>query len=215
MLTQSHTLIDPSASAISSCAGMPAYTFTVATKTLLTVDEYLSLPETKPASEFADGQLVQKPMPSLKHGMLANEIGALLRESLRPRRRGVVAVEVRFLDRPSARAYIPDVSVLLSDRVPEAALAGGAVELPPDLAIEILSPDDRAGDVLEKIAFYRSIGVSLVWIIDPDQETLTACRRDGTVSVHRAAEVIDARPVLEGFQLDLATLFAATRPERR
>ena len=67
----------------------------MSTKTRLTVDEFLALPETEPVSELIDGEVVQKVSPNLRHGVLAVEIGALLRAHLLPTRAGVVAVEVR------------------------------------------------------------------------------------------------------------------------
>lgn len=185
----------------------------MSTKTKLTVDEFLSLPETEPPSELIDGEVVQKVSPNLKHGVLALEVGALLREHVRPRRAGVVGVEVRHLARGIERIYLPDVHVTLTGRVPSEAWRGGPIEVPPDLAIEILSPDDRASLTLDRIDFYFRVGVRLVWIVDPERGTVGAYRPGQAGTVHRPPEVIDASPVLPDFRLDLATLFAVIQPE--
>jgi Uma2 family endonuclease len=62
--------------------------------------------------------------------------------------------------------------------------------------------------VLEKVDFYLRAGVKLVWIVDPELETLTAYSPGAPHSVHRAPEVINAAPALPEFRLDLAALFA-------
>jgi Uma2 family endonuclease len=67
--------------------------------------------------------------------------------------------------------------------------------------------------VLERIEFYLRVGVRLVWIVDPDRETVTVCRPAEAASVHRAPELLDAQPVLRDFRLDLGELFSVLHPE--
>lgn len=78
----------------------------------------------------------------------------------------------------------------------------------PDLAIEILSPDDRPGRVADKLAFYLRTGVPLTWIIDPGERTLTAYRPGEPPVLHTVTDVVRGEPVLPNFTLDLGNLFA-------
>jgi Uma2 family endonuclease len=88
----------------------------------------------------------------------------------------------------------------------------GPIEIPPDLAIEILSPDDSTGRVLDKVDFYLRTGVQLVWLVDPELETVTVYRPGEQPSTERAPAALDATPVLRGFTLDLDAFFATLHP---
>jgi Uma2 family endonuclease len=175
------------------------------TATSLTLDDFLALPEEKPYREYLRGEVIEKPMPNYTHGLLALEVGSLLRNYLKASREGRVAIEVRHAARDEEWVYLPDVSVRLGKGVQRR----GALESPPDIAIEVLSPDDRAGYVMERVALYGRIGTSLVWVIDPDRETITSFRPGEAGIVHRRGDVLDARPVLREFGLDVAELFDA------
>jgi Uma2 family endonuclease len=181
----------------------------VTTATRLTLDEFLAMPETEPPSEFACGRVIQKPMPTLSHGELTSRLITLIGSYLLRIVEATIADNARFASRPEDRAYLPDVSVIrLEHRPGREQRRRGALEILPDLAIEVLSPDDRPGRVADKLAFYLRAGVPLVWIIDPDDRTLAAYRPGQPSIVHAAPEVIGAEPVLSALDLDLAQLFA-------
>ncbi|HXU24926.1 MAG TPA: Uma2 family endonuclease, partial [Tepidiformaceae bacterium] len=78
----------------------------------------------------------------------------------------------------------------------------------PDLAIEVLSPDDQPGRVSQKIAHYMASGVRLLWVIDPEDERITVWEPGKIPRDLAAPAVLSAAPVLAGFELDLAGLFA-------
>jgi Uma2 family endonuclease len=84
----------------------------------------------------------------------------------------------------------------------------------PDLVVEVLSPDDRPGRVADKLMFYARAGIPLLWLIDPEEESLTVYRPGEPPEVHTPGDVIDAGPVLRGFRLELAELFAVLRREK-
>jgi Uma2 family endonuclease len=176
----------------------------------MTLDEFLQLPETEPASEFICGEVVQKTMPSFEHSRIAFILAFLFETYFRKAGQGVGVIELRHSDRDESRAYLPDVGILLSGRVPRDARTRkrGPIESPPDIAIEILSPDDRPSRVSEKLTFYMRAGVPLVWIIDPETRELHAHRPGSPSTVHRSPEVIGAQPVLSNFELSLDELFA-------
>ena len=182
----------------------------MATKTRVSLEEFLARPETEPASELIDGEVVQKRAPSLYHSSLVLEIGALLRNHLKVTREARVDTELRHIWPAEDRVFLPDVSVTLKGRVSldPALRRRGPIPVQPDLAIEVLSPDDQAGRVFERADFYMRSGVTLAWFVDPDSESITIYRPGRAPPVHRSPAVIDAQPVLQGFTLDLAALFA-------
>jgi Uma2 family endonuclease len=74
----------------------------------------------------------------------------------------------------------------------------------PDLAIEVLSPDDRPGELLEKVADYLNAGTPLVWVVDPDRRQARVHRADGTISTVGESEMLDGEEVIPGFTCLLA-----------
>lgn len=177
----------------------------------MTLDEFLAMPETEPASEFICGEVVQKPMPSLDHGRIALRIGARLDEYLSRTNAGWAVVESRHSERAESRVYLPDVTVVLKDRIPldKQTRRRGPLELVPDIAIEILSPDDRPSRFVEKVTFYLRNNTPLVWVIDLDERTLDAYRPGLPSTRHTVGDIISAAPVLPDFTLDVGELFAA------
>ncbi len=175
----------------------------------MTLDEFLAMPETEPASEFICGEVVQKPMPNPDHGSIAFEIAGLFRDYLRASPVGRGFIETRHTQRPERRAYLPDVSFVLAEHLPEGErLHRGPFELPPDIAVEILSPDDRAARIAEKLTFYMRNNTPLVWVIDPAERTLDAHRPGLPSTHHTPGDIITAEPVLADFRLDVGALFA-------
>jgi len=180
------------------------------TATRLTLDQFLALPETEPPSEFICGEVVQKPMPSPFHSLIVSGLVARLWNYLGRSAQAFVLTEPRHANRQEQRSFLPDIAVVVASRMPRDSrtLQRGPLEMAPDIAIEVLSPDDRPGRVAEKLAFYLRAGVPLVWVVDPIERSLAAHRPGRPSSFHQPPEVIDAAPVLREFQLDLAELFA-------
>ncbi len=180
------------------------------TKARVSLDEFLAMPETEPPSELIDGEVVQKMAPSLYHGILTAELILLLGTYLHDSREGRVVNEVRHVQPGEQRVFLPDVNVTLKQQIPQARRVRtvGPIPIPPDLAVEVVSPGESIGRVLERADFYMRSGTRLLWIIDPETETITAYHPGKPPSVHRAPAVINAQPVLRAFQLDLAALFA-------
>jgi Uma2 family endonuclease len=111
---------------------------------------------------------------------------------------------ILFPGRDTVRA--PDFAFIQRDRLPE--VPASFVPMPPDLAVEVLSPTDRLSEALAKAAMYLEAGVPLVWLIDPRKRTATIFRQDeGPITIGEDG-VLDGEEVLPGFTLPLATLFA-------
>lgn len=171
--------------------------------TRVSLAEYLAMPETKPYAEYVRGEVVPKPMPNWKHSRIVSKLVRLLGAYLEAHSRGGPDTELRHLDESEERAYLPDVSVAA-----DGAAYTPVPSKPPALAIEVLSPDDRPGDLLDKVSFYMRIGVQLAWVVDPERRSVTVFRAGHEPQTFTQPATIGGDAVLEGFELSLAELFA-------
>jgi Uma2 family endonuclease len=176
----------------------------------MTLDEFLELPETEPPSEFMCGRIVPKPMPTWFHSRLAARLAYFFEAYFIAHAEGFATVELRYAQADEQRAYLPDVSVTRFSRGPSsmAERRSRAIEQPPDIAIEITSPDDRPGRIADKLAFYLRVGVPLVWIVEPDERTVSVYRPGKPVEVLGVDDTIGATPVLSEFSVALKDLFS-------
>ena len=175
----------------------------------MTLDEFLELPETEPPSEFVCGRVVSKPRPTWFHSRLASRLAAYFENYFAVHDEGYANVELRHAERSEGRAYLPDVSVTRwdSSRLSLAERRAGAIESPPDLAVEISSPEDRPSRLADKLAFYLRTKVPLIWIVDPDERTVSVYRPGERVQFFGEGDTLDALPVLGAFALDISEFF--------
>ncbi len=186
----------------------------MATTVRVTLQQFLAVPESKPYRELMDGEVCEKPMPNSAHGLLVVRLNHLLALYQDRNNTFHVMTEVRHIDVEHEWVFLPDVSITLKSRLAGPASAhGNPVEVMPDFAIEVLSPEDRPGMVTRKITYYRRAGVSLLWIVDPETETITVWERGGEPFEAAPDAPLAASPVLPEFALDIARLFAVLHAE--
>lgn len=139
----------------------------------LTLEAFLALPETKPAQEYSQGAITQKPMPKAKHSTLQFELAAAINQQGKPEKIAYALPELRCTFRD--RSIVPDIAVLRWQNLPrdEDGDIGDNVNRPPDWIIEILSPDQSVTLVMEKIIFCLEQGTELGWLIDPVVKAIT------------------------------------------
>jgi Uma2 family endonuclease len=113
-----------------------------------------------------------------------------------------------FLDAPD-KVRKPDVSFVRLDRLPGGPPKGHC-RVAPDLAIEVISPNELYSEVEEKVDEYLAAGVRLVWVIDPPHRSIRVHRADGTVTDLRETEALSGEAVIPGFRCLVSDLF--TRP---
>jgi Uma2 family endonuclease len=173
----------------------------------MTADELLRASIPNKRTELVRGVLVVREPPGGRHGFVAMNLGVELSTYVRSTGAGAVfAAETGFklaTDPDTVRA--PDVAFVARERVPD-ALTRGYPALAPDLAVEVLSPDDRPGAVLAKVADWLSAGTRLVWVVDPERRLARVYRADGSESVVTAREALAGEDVLAGFRCGLATI---------
>lgn len=138
----------------------------------LTLEEFLKLPETKPASEYINGQIIQKPMPQGKHSKLQGKLVTAINEVVEERQIALAFPELRCTF--GGRSIVPDVAVFAWQRIPldENGDVANVFEASPDWTIEILSPDQSQTKVTGNILDCLKHGSRLGWLIDPDERSV-------------------------------------------
>lgn len=152
----------------------------MAASTAISVEEYLGTTY-DPDLEYVGGQLVERHVGEYDHSRLQSLVVALLLARATERHfRAFVELRVRVSDEPRYR--IPDIcaKALPHQKTP--------VLIQPDLVIEIVSPDDKPVEMLERIGDYQAAGIPHIWIIDPYQRTVieadpAGIRRPGTLTL--------------------------------
>jgi Uma2 family endonuclease len=138
----------------------------------LTLEAFLKLPETKPASEYIDGQVIQKPMPQGKHSALQGDLVPVINTSLRSRQIARAFPELRC--NFGGRSIIPDISVFTWDCIPRDnnGEIANTFNSAPDWTIEILSPDQNPTKVIKNILHCLRYGTQMGWLIDPAEQII-------------------------------------------
>lgn len=179
---------------------------TVEQTTLLTAEQFAQRTDLE-HYELVRGEPVPMPHPGRIHGVIQLNIGFALKTFALPRHLGIVMVESGYvLERDPDTVRGPDVSFIRMERlVPEDKRV--YTEGPPDLAVEVLSPDDRASKVNAKIDDYLKAGVVVVWLVDPETETVGVFRRDAAPLRLKRGEVLKCEELLPGLELTLDEIF--------
>jgi Uma2 family endonuclease len=175
----------------------------VATITSTTEQDLLRLPKDGHKHELVDGVIRVSPAGA-RHGKISLRLGAALLAFARERCLGEVFDSSTGYKLPGGNVRSPDASFVSSQRLP--AVPEGFLELAPDLAVEVLSPEDSPRDVLDKVGEYLSAGVRMVWVIDP--RTARAASYRSLTDVKEVAQhgTLDGDDVLPGFRCPLSEL---------
>lgn len=138
----------------------------------ITLEEFLKLPETKPASEYINGEIIQKPMPQGKHSILQGELITTVNGIAKPGKVAHAFPELRCTF--GGRSIVPDVAMFAWQRIPvdEKGNIANVFNTYPDWTIEILSPDQSTTKVTRNILHCLDHGTSLGWLIDPEESSI-------------------------------------------
>jgi Uma2 family endonuclease len=178
---------------------------------LLTADEFCEFvhrPENECRwLELVRGRVIDWPPPDRKHGVVCAAVCWSLEAFVRRRRLGYVTLASGvILERDPDTVRGPDVAVY-EDAQTWDELHPKYGEVPPVLAVEVLSPTDKVNKVNRKIADYLRSGVGLVWLADPEERTVTVYRRGREPRLHEASEELAGEDVLPGLTLKVADCF--------
>jgi len=173
----------------------------------ISLEEFLLLPETKPASEYVDGKIYQKSMPQGKHSTLQFEFLSVINRVGKPQKLAYAFPELRCTF--GGRSIVPDIAVFEWPRIPLNAKGKieNRFEIPPDWIIEILSPDQSSTRVINKILFCLKNKTKLGWLIDPEEELVIVFKPQQEPEMKENEDILPVLDVLSGLQPSAANLF--------
>jgi Uma2 family endonuclease len=182
---------------------------TVQQPRLLTAEEFSRLPNPPDGSEqeLVRGVIITMPPPKGRHGVVCSRVNRLIANFAEEKKLGIVTSNDTgvILERDPDTVRGPDIAFWNKDRQPEVPEV--YFELPPDLAVEVLSPDTNRRKLREKIKEYLFAGTKLVWVVDPEERSVTICRGPDEGKVLFEAALLDGDEVLPGFRCEVAELF--------
>jgi Uma2 family endonuclease len=187
---------------------------TPAAEALMTAEEFARLTDPPGVrTELIRGRVVELPPAKTDHSGIAIEIAFHLRTFVGTNRLGRVTGEGGYLlSRDPDTVRGPDAAFVAASRLPGGRLRRGQYfEGPPDLAVEVISPDDRESDVADKVSVWLDAGARRVWEVRPRTETVTihtAGDPPRTLGAGDSLTSADAGFPVEGFALPVADIFA-------
>ncbi len=174
----------------------------------ITLEEFLQLPETKPASEYIKNQIYQKPMPQGEHSRIQTCLSSAINQAGEPQKLAMAFTELRCTF--NGRSIVPDISVFAWERIP--IKPNGRIEnrfeIAPDWVIEILSPDQSPNQLINKIIFCLNNGTQLGWLIDPEDESVAIFKPNQQPEIRYNSDNLPVLDLLTDWQLSTADLFA-------
>jgi Uma2 family endonuclease len=179
-----------------------------ATQKLITAEEFFHMPGPEDGSqqELVRGVIQTMPPPGAPHGLCCSKIDRRLGTFVESQHLGTVfANDTGFItERDPDTVRGADVAYWSRERLPE--VPRGYIAIPPDLAVEVVSPDDHFSRVQRKVAHYLARGVRLLWVVDPEDRSVTVYRPDQAMRILGEADTLSAEDVLPGFSCRVADL---------
>lgn len=174
----------------------------------MTVEEFWSLPGSGKLRSLVRGEVVEEMPPGGLHGTVAARTITRLQSWSDGGPRGCVGVESGFvLGRNPDTVRGPDVFYVGPEHVPDTGIPEAFWNIAPDLAVDVVSPWEKAGDVREKVRDYLAAGTPLVWVVYPRTREVIVHTPDGLARTYDEAGVLEEFEVLPGFRCAVSDLF--------
>ena len=176
---------------------------------LITAEELERMPQSDAHVELVKGEIIKMTPAGHEHGEIALAIGSGLREFVRQHKLGkVYAAETGFiLSRDPDTVRAPDAAFVSTARAAQQKRREGFFDGAPDLAVEVMSPEDTVEEVEAKVLEYLRSGTKLVWVAHPRTKTITAYRSLDKVRVLTMNDTLDGDDVLPGFAVAIRDIF--------
>jgi Uma2 family endonuclease len=174
----------------------------------LSLEDFLSLPETSPASEYINGEIIQKTMPQGKHSILQRELSVALTLAFRPERIAQAFPELRCTF--GGRSLVPDIAIFRTERIPRDndGKVANSFNLPPDWTIEILSPQQSQTKVIRNLLHCLDNGTEMGWLLDPEESLIFVYKADKSVQLFEDVNVVLPVPEFaKAVQLKVGEIF--------
>lgn len=177
-------------------------------KQKISLEEFLTLPETKPYSEYlSDGEIRQKSMPQGEHSIIQIELASLINQWGKSTKLAYALPELRCSF--GGKSIVPDISVFEWQRLltTEMGKIANKFTIHPDWVIEILSPEQSANQVINKIIFCLKQGTKLGWLIDTADESVMIFQPNQLPEIKSGDEILTVLDCLCHWELSVQQMF--------
>ena len=155
--------------------------------------------------EYVEGELIPKMPTSLNHGKIISKLLLRLLPHVYENELGdVYPADTGF--RVGERLLVPDIAFVSTARIPDDM--DKASPIPPDLAVEVVSPTDVLSRLVEKAFAYLEAGTQLVWVVEPKSKTVMVYRSETDIKLLTRNDTLTGEDVVEGFSCPVVELFA-------
>jgi Uma2 family endonuclease len=174
---------------------------------LISAEELFQMPNLG-RCELVRGVINMMSPAGSEHGRIVWNVTLLLGNYIKSHKLGTMrGAETGFIIHHDPDTVLaPDASIILADRLPEKH-PKGYYDGPPDLAVEVLSPNDRASEVQGKIRDWLNAGCRAVWIVDPETKSVTIYKSTHDIAVLNAADTLTDVQLLPGFSASVSEIF--------
>jgi Uma2 family endonuclease len=174
---------------------------------LMTAEELIKLPRGRFRYELVKGELLTMSPPGEEHGAIALALAAELYLYVKANKLGIVyAADTGFkLESNPDTVLAPDVSFIARERIRE--ISKKYREGAPDLAVEVVSPNERRSKIEKKVGQWLQLGARLVWIVNPETKSVSVYRLDGSVNVLSESDELTGDDVVAGFKISVSDIF--------
>ena len=182
----------------------------MATQALLTVEKFLELPDQEGLiRELDEGRIIEMSAPSFPHAVIVATIAYLLRVFVEKTGAQFIVAQGSGFALVADTMRIPDVFLIRKPAARDApVIRGGALAVPPDLAVEVVSPSDSAGDLDRKVHQYLAAGTPLVWVVYPVTKNIMVYRKSGERQEFAVGQQVSDPELLPGLSIPVDKIFA-------
>ena len=172
------------------------------------LEEFLKLPETKPYSEYIKGKIEQKPMPQGEHSIIQTSLSTAINGIVKPQKIALALTELRCTF--GGRSIVPDISVFTWERIvkTDQGRIANRFTTHPDWIIEILSPEQSANKIIDKIVFCINQGTEIGWLIDPQDESVMIIKSNQLPEIKSGQEFLPVLTSCKNLQLSATEIFS-------
>lgn len=176
-------------------------------QTLITAEQLEHMPEDM-RYELVRGELVEMSPVGGEHAFVVGKLVIRLGVWAYTGSGGFVGPEAGWtLARDPDTTRAADVAYVRAERIPPTGVPRGFWNIPPDLAVEVVSPSESATEVYDKVQDYLAAGTPLVWVVYPSKQDIVAHTPDGKARTFTATDQLEDETVLPGFSCLVAELF--------
>ena len=182
----------------------------MATQTLLTVEKFLELPDQEGLiRELDEGRIIEMSAPSFSHAVIVTTIAYLLKVFVEKTASEFIVAQGSGFALAADTMRIPDVFLIRKPAARDApVIRGGALAVAPDLAVEVVSPSDSAGDLDRKVHQYLAAGTPLVWVVYPVTKNIMVYRKSGERQEFAVSQQVSDPELLPGLNIPVDEIFA-------